>query len=119
MVAAVDEIIEFWSAVEHLPHPIRFSASLQFFTCLPAFASGDFVRLHLESVLFDSPENVETPVIPHGWPCLDDVVGLWVEPRQVLDWAVKVPLMSVFLNILLLLADRGWGRVIVYAASVR
>ena len=79
VVAAVHKVIELSLAVERCsPHSILGTTLLKCLACLPALATGYLVSFHLKPVLFDASENVESPVIPHRWPCLNDVVGLWV-----------------------------------------
>ena len=89
MVAAIDEAVEFIFALKAgEPHAGFGTARFECLTSLPALAPGDLVRFHLTPVLFDSSENVQTPIVPHWRPSLDDVIWLRIEPWQVLNGVV-------------------------------
>ena len=107
MIAAIDKSVKLYLALPaRTPHAILSTASLKFLACLPALTTGYLVRVHLESVFFDAAEDVEPPVVPHGWPCLDNVIWLGEQLWQVLNGRVELLLMAVVLDVLSLLPQR-------------
>ena len=76
MVAAVEELIKLLLAAPYLKHSILFAAVFECLSCLPAFATSDLVCFHLQTILLDSTENIETPIVPHWWTCPNDIVRL-------------------------------------------
>ena len=47
--------------------------------CLPALATGYFVGFHFHTVLLDSAEDVQPPVIPHRGAGLNHVIWFWIQ----------------------------------------
>lgn len=85
MVATIDEVVKLIGAVKTCPpHSILGATLLESFSSLPALASSYFIRLHFQSVFFDASENIESPIVPHRWPSLNDVIWLWMKSGQVL-----------------------------------
>ena len=81
MVAAVYELGVVCLASLMPKHAAVTAAILVGQPCLPAFATGYFVCFHFQSVLLDTAEDVQSPVIPHWRASLYDVVWFWAQLR--------------------------------------
>ena len=90
MVATIDEVVELIFAFKTCPPHASFGTTLlESFARLPALAPSYFVCFHFQSVFFDTSENIESPVVPHRWTSLNDVIWLWMKSRQVLYGGVQ------------------------------
>lgn len=110
MMATLKEGGELFLAATKSPHCVRLAALFERGASFPALSSCYFICFHLQSILFDASEDVESPVVPHRWACLDNVVGLWMQLWQISDGTVLLFGRTVVSQVLLLLSKHRRGQ---------
>ena len=110
VMATLKESGELFLAATKSPHCVLLTALFERGASFPALSSCYFICFHFQSILFDTSEDVEPPVVPHRWACLNNVVGLWMQPRQISDGTVLLFGRTVVSQVLLLLSKHRRGQ---------
>lgn len=83
------------------------AASFKSSPSFPTFSSRYLVGFHLQPILFYSPENVKSPVVPHRGSCFDDVVWFWIQLRKITDGTILLFGSAILLQVFLLLSKHS------------